>query len=87
MDLVGQDKFQPPLVEPPVPVSAVFEGSEDIASARGMARDFLESLQAVHGLPVSMRAMGMVQLLVSELVTNARKYAPGPCLLTGFIEQ
>jgi len=26
--------------------------------------------------------MGMVQLVVSELVTNARKYAPGPCLLT-----
>ncbi|MBX4178394.1 ATP-binding protein [Streptomyces geysiriensis] len=25
--------------------------------------------------------MGMVQLVVSELVTNARKYAPGPCLL------
>jgi hypothetical protein len=24
--------------------------------------------------------MGMVQLVVSELVTNARKYAPGPCL-------
>ncbi|MFF0516805.1 ATP-binding protein [Streptomyces sp. NPDC004250] len=23
----------------------------------------------------------MVQLVVSELVTNARKYAPGPCLL------
>ncbi|WP_435843227.1 ATP-binding protein [Streptomyces griseoaurantiacus] len=39
-------------------------------------------MQAVHGLPVSGRAMGMVQLVVSELVTNARKYAPGPCLLT-----
>ncbi|MFE6098131.1 ATP-binding protein [Streptomyces massasporeus] len=26
--------------------------------------------------------MGMVQLVVSELVTNARQYAPGPCLLT-----
>ncbi|MGW1562994.1 ATP-binding protein [Streptomyces sp. NPDC002144] len=37
---------------------------------------------SVHGLPVSGRVMGMVQLVVSELVTNARKYAPGPCLLT-----
>nr|WP_307037785.1 ATP-binding protein [Streptomyces canus] len=46
-----------------------------------MARDFLMSVQAVHGLPVSARAMGIVQLVVSELVTNARKYAPGPCLL------
>jgi hypothetical protein len=35
-------------------------------------------VQAVHGLPVSERVMGMVQLVVSELVTNARKYAPGP---------
>ncbi|MFE9406379.1 ATP-binding protein [Streptomyces sp. NPDC006530] len=63
-------------------VSAVLEGSEDIAAARGMARDFLTSLQAVYGLPVWKRAMGTVQLVVSELVTNARKYAPGPCLLT-----
>jgi anti-sigma regulatory factor (Ser/Thr protein kinase) len=47
-----------------------------------MARDFLTSLQAVHGVSVSLRAMDMVQLVVSELVTNARKHAPGPCLLT-----
>ncbi|MEV5795723.1 ATP-binding protein [Streptomyces sp. NPDC052192] len=63
-------------------VSATFESSAGIAEARQLARDFLESLQAVHGLPVSGRAMGMVQLVVSELVTNARKYAPGPCELT-----
>jgi anti-sigma regulatory factor (Ser/Thr protein kinase) len=67
---------------PSVSVSAVFEGSEEIAAARAMARNLLMSLQAEHGLPVSERAMGVVQLLVSELVTNARKYAPGPCLLT-----
>ncbi|MEU6807924.1 ATP-binding protein [Streptomyces sp. NPDC046831] len=63
-------------------VSGAFEGSEDIAAARDLARAFLTDVQAVHGLPVSGRAMGMVQLVVSELVTNARKYAPGPCLLT-----
>ncbi|MFJ8802871.1 ATP-binding protein [Streptomyces sp. NPDC102487] len=63
-------------------VSATFEGGAGIAEARQVARDFLESLQAVHGLPVSGRAMGMVQLVVSELVTNARKYAPGPRELT-----
>ncbi|MET9496957.1 ATP-binding protein [Streptomyces sp. NPDC006552] len=63
-------------------VAAVtFEGSADIAEARGLARDFLTSVQAEHGLPVSARAMGTVQLVVSELMTNARKYAPGPCLL------
>ncbi|MFD8725292.1 ATP-binding protein [Streptomyces sp. NPDC059629] len=63
-------------------VAAAFEGSEDIAEARDLARSFLTDIQAVHGLPVSVRAMGIVQLVVSELVTNARKYAPGPCLLT-----
>ncbi|MEU8932516.1 ATP-binding protein [Streptomyces sp. NPDC048409] len=63
-------------------VSGAFEGSEDIALARDLARTFLADVQAVHGLPVSERAMGMVQLVVSELVTNAQKYAPGPCLLT-----
>ncbi|MEU2118069.1 ATP-binding protein [Streptomyces sp. NPDC016459] len=63
-------------------VSGVFEGSEDIGGARALARGFLTDVQAVYGLPVSGRVMGTVQLVVSELVTNARKYAPGPCLLT-----
>ncbi|WP_317446189.1 ATP-binding protein [Streptomyces collinus] len=82
MDLAGQDEGPQSLIERPKSVSAAFQGSEDIAAARDLAQDFLESLQAVHGLPVSQRVMGMVQLVVSELVTNARKYAPGPCLLT-----
>ncbi|MET7759264.1 ATP-binding protein [Streptomyces sp. NPDC005389] len=68
--------------EQAVSLSAAFEGSEDIAVSRAMSQDFLHSLQRVHGLPVSERAMATVQLVVSELVTNARKYAPGPCLLT-----
>ncbi|MEU9247259.1 ATP-binding protein [Streptomyces sp. NPDC048385] len=87
MDLAGHGEDQQPLAERSISVSAAFEGSEEIAAARDMARDFLESVQAVHGLPVSKRAMGMVQLVVSELVTNARKYAPGPCLLTLEIQQ
>ncbi|MEU3839286.1 ATP-binding protein [Streptomyces sp. NPDC028635] len=63
-------------------VSAAFEGSEDIAAARALARSFLADVHRVHGVPVSDNAKGMVQLVVSELVTNARKYAPGPCLVT-----
>ncbi|MGW7262241.1 ATP-binding protein [Streptomyces sp. NPDC054842] len=82
MDLAGQDEGQQPVVERGLRTSAAFEGTEGIAAARAMAREFLAQLQAVHGLPVSSRAMGMVQLVVSELVTNARKYAPGPCMLT-----
>ncbi len=83
MYLAGQENGQPRLLEGAPSVSAAFGGSgEDIAAARELSRDFLTSLQAVYGLPVSSRAMGMVQLVVSELVTNAGKYAPGPCLLT-----
>ncbi|MGW1617212.1 ATP-binding protein [Streptomyces sp. NPDC002285] len=70
----------------PAEVSAAFEDCEEIGEARDLARRFLLSLQVVYGLPVSERAMGMVQLVVSELVTNARKYAPGPRLLTLEVE-
>ncbi|MET7683276.1 ATP-binding protein [Streptomyces sp. NPDC005423] len=81
MGVAGQDEDQRPFVDGLFAVSAVLEDGSDIAGARQTAREFLTSVQAVHGLPVSTRAMGMVQLVVSELVTNARKYALGPCLL------
>jgi len=70
-----------PLASRPILSALTFAGSEPVAAARDAARRFLTEVQAVHGIPVSDRAMGMVQLVVSELVTNARKYAPGPCLL------
>jgi anti-sigma regulatory factor (Ser/Thr protein kinase) len=52
-----------------------------IAHARHLAAQFLTRVQAEHGLPVSQRAVDLTQLVVSELVTNARKYAPGPVLM------
>ncbi len=52
-----------------------------IAEARHRAADFLARVQAERGIPVSARAMDLTQLVVSELVTNARKYAPGPVLM------
>lgn len=76
MDSVGQGQGQPPLLDRVISVSAAFDGSGGIALARDLARSFLTDVQAVHGLPVSARAMDMVQLVVSEMVTNARKYAP-----------
>jgi anti-sigma regulatory factor (Ser/Thr protein kinase) len=53
----------------------------DIARARHLAAGFLTRVQAEHGVPVSQRALDLTQLVVSELVTNARKYAPSPVLL------
>lgn len=82
MEQTAGDEDGQSLLRDVIKVSGAFEGSEDIAVARDLARAFLTDVQAVHGLPVSARAMGMVQLVVSELVTNARKYAPGPCLLS-----
>jgi anti-sigma regulatory factor (Ser/Thr protein kinase) len=52
-----------------------------IAQARHLAARFLTQVQAEHSLPVSQRAVDVTQLVVSELVTNARKYAPGPALM------
>ncbi|MFD3679990.1 ATP-binding protein [Streptomyces sp. NPDC058613] len=64
-----------------ISVSAAFEGTEKVAAARALARSFLADVQDKHGLAVSVRALETVELVVSELVTNARKYAPGPYLL------
>ncbi|MFF4361025.1 ATP-binding protein [Streptomyces sp. NPDC001604] len=75
-----QDDYQP-LVSRPILSAVAFEGSEPIAEARHAARRFMTEVQAAYGIPVSERAMGLVELVVSELVTNAYKYAPGPCLL------
>ncbi|MGF0174496.1 ATP-binding protein [Streptomyces sp. Marseille-Q5077] len=52
-----------------------------IAQARHLAADFLARLRDERGLPVSQRSMDLTQLVVSELVTNALKYAPGPVLM------
>ncbi|MFI8258899.1 ATP-binding protein [Streptomyces filamentosus] len=82
MHQVAADEDAQFLMGDVITVSGVFEGSEDIALARDLARSFLTDVQTVHGLPVSRDAMSTVQLVVSELVTNARKHAPGPCLLT-----
>ncbi|WAU82340.1 ATP-binding protein [Streptomyces sp. Qhu-G9] len=49
-----------------------------IAQARHRAVGFLTRVQAEYGLRVSARAKDLTQLVVSELVTNARRYAPGP---------
>ncbi|MHC3469343.1 ATP-binding protein [Streptomyces sp. 7R007] len=59
--------------------TAVFDTDAGcIAQARRLAAAFLGRLPAVGGPRPSARAVEVTQLVVSELVTNARKYAPGP---------
>ncbi|MEU9593343.1 ATP-binding protein [Streptomyces sp. NPDC048219] len=63
----------------PLSVSAEYEGIPgDIARGRELARGFVARLRAARGIVVSDRAADLVQLVVSELLTNACKYAPGP---------
>ncbi|MEC4015478.1 ATP-binding protein [Streptomyces sp. H27-D2] len=66
----------------PPQASAAFDGENGMAAlAREFAAAFLARVQKVHGVPVTARLIGAVCLVVSELITNAVKYAPGPCLL------
>ncbi|MFF0780293.1 ATP-binding protein [Streptomyces sp. NPDC003720] len=52
-----------------------------IAEARRVVAGFLTEMRAEHGIRVSQRSLELTQLVVSELVTNASKYASGPILL------
>ncbi|MFF4492007.1 ATP-binding protein [Streptomyces sp. NPDC001544] len=66
----------------PVRATVALQGDGGcIAEAREAAARFLARVQAEHGLAVSARATDLTRLVVSELVTNARKYAPGPVLM------
>ncbi|WP_406010986.1 ATP-binding protein [Streptomyces sp. NBC_00637] len=58
-------------------------GGDDgcIADARRHALAFLDQAEADYPLSVSARTRDLTQLVVSELVTNACKYAPGPVLV------
>lgn len=52
-----------------------------IAEARDLAADFLVRAGKDHGVAVSARAVDLTRLVVSELVTNAGRHAPGPLRL------
>ncbi|WP_309057123.1 ATP-binding protein [Streptomyces sp.] len=82
--MLERDQESRPLAEYPVPVSvsAAFEGGEEIAAARALARSFLADARIGRGQEVPDETVDIVQLVVSELVTNARRHAPGPFLLT-----
>ncbi|MEU4039723.1 ATP-binding protein [Streptomyces collinus] len=53
-----------------------------IAEARHQATAFLSRHERGDRPRVSARVVGLTELVVSELVTNACKYAPGPILLS-----
>ncbi|SNX66256.1 anti-sigma regulatory factor (Ser/Thr protein kinase) [Streptomyces sp. TLI_55] len=68
--------------EAPVETALALDGAAGcIADARARTAEFLARARSDHALPVSARALELAQLVVSELVTNALKYAPGPVML------
>ncbi|MFJ8141276.1 ATP-binding protein [Streptomyces sp. NPDC096013] len=76
------DDTAPQARDQPIRSTVALDGHGSyISEARHMAATFLTRARAEFGLPVSARAMDLTQLVVSELVTNARKYAPGPVLM------
>ncbi|MET8957514.1 ATP-binding protein [Streptomyces sp. NPDC004129] len=80
--LPGEDDVTGPLFDGLPRATVALEGHGScIAEARHLAADFLTQARTEHGIPVSQRALELTQLVVSELVTNARKYAAGPILL------
>ncbi|QHC32567.1 ATP-binding protein [Streptomyces sp. HF10] len=68
-----------PVPAQPMLSVAEFDGGPGcIAAARHQAVGFLTRAQAEHAVAVSARALDLTRLVVSEMVTNACKYAPGP---------
>ncbi|MFJ4628257.1 ATP-binding protein [Streptomyces sp. NPDC088847] len=56
-------------------------GDGCIAQARHHAVVFLDRARTGHGVRVSQRAVDLIQLVVSELVTNAFTHGSGPVLM------
>lgn len=54
-------------------------GTSAISAARRLTAGFLQRAQDERGVAVSGRSLENAQLVVSELVTNAVRHAPGPC--------
>lgn len=62
--------------------AAAFDGRPGTTGvARDFAAEFLNRARSDHGMRVTDSVVDAVRLVVSELITNADKYAPGPFLL------
>ncbi len=65
----------------PPSVGAAYDGSENLGEARALATGFLETLRSDGGVDVCADTEILLPLVVSELVTNVHRYAPGPHLV------
>ncbi|WP_033209357.1 ATP-binding protein [Streptomyces bikiniensis] len=68
-------------------ITHAFESGKGSAShARSIAAEFLGRLPGQRGASVPRHVVESTELVVSELVTNACKYAPGPIVLELHVE-
>ncbi|MFC8176140.1 ATP-binding protein [Streptomyces sp. NPDC057242] len=71
--------------EPLLYASVDYDGADAddgmVASARDFTADFLTASPAAGRRPVARERVDLARLVVSELVTNAVRHAPGPCRL------
>ncbi|MET9513206.1 ATP-binding protein [Streptomyces flavidovirens] len=83
VDEVALHDRKHPVVEGTVAWAGVaYDGNlEWIGDARRFVTGFLTQLDQEHRIEVPARAAGVAELVVSELVTNVCKYAPGPCVV------
>ncbi|MCX4993153.1 hypothetical protein [Streptomyces sp. NBC_00568] len=72
---------QPDTASPLEASLALDSDGSRIAQARHLAAAFLTKVRDDHGIPDMTATVETVQPIVSELVTNAHKYAPGPAHL------
>ncbi|MEU3461078.1 ATP-binding protein [Streptomyces sp. NPDC006733] len=75
----------PEAAEAPVSVEVLYRAAHyehgSTGDARRMADLFLKELLDLFALPPCERLGYDMALVVTELLTNAHRYAPGPCLL------
>jgi anti-sigma regulatory factor (Ser/Thr protein kinase) len=67
-----------PSTRPLITAAALSGDGTSIGEARDLVTDFLRRAGTDHGVAVSARVVDLARLVVSELVTNARRHAPGP---------
>ncbi|MFX4292315.1 ATP-binding protein [Streptomyces bohaiensis] len=79
--LAGLPAQRPELNETaPIRARAIYDGTEPVAEARALARQFLSTVQLREA--VSPDSRDALRLVVSELVTNARTHTSGGYSLT-----
>ncbi|MEU3463957.1 ATP-binding protein [Streptomyces sp. NPDC006733] len=77
----------PALIAAPVSVGVLYRADHygversGAGDARRRADQFVRELAGVLSVPASERFAYDVLLVVTELLTNANRYAPGPCLM------